>query len=47
MTEDIATRMLALRPWDGLDLDAASGAVPTVMTATTSTRSRSLAPGQA
>jgi hypothetical protein len=27
MTEDIATRMLALRPWDGLDLDAASGAV--------------------
>ena len=27
MTEDITTRMLALRPWDGLDHDAASGAV--------------------
>ena len=27
MRDDIATRILALRPWDGLDLDAASGAV--------------------
>ena len=27
MTEDIATGILALRPRDGLDLDAASGAI--------------------
>ena len=27
MTEDIATGMLALRPRDGFDLDAASGAI--------------------
>ena len=27
MAEDIATVVLALRPWDGLDLDAASGTI--------------------